>query len=105
MATTLRQRDYLLRLLQNDVPGTTDPVLDYIGREAGANDRDYLGRLVDAPAWEATTAYAHPRWVSLSTGEVLKTTVGGTSDLAEPALPGYGNTVVDGTVTWEQVTG
>lgn len=105
MATTLRQRDYLLRRLQNDVPGTTDPVLDYIGREAGAGDRDYLGRLVDAPAWIASTVYPVPRWVSLSTGEVLKSTESGTSDLAEPAPPGYGNTVVDGTVTWEQVTG
>ena len=43
MATTLFQRDYLGRELQNEEPGTTDPALDFIGREVTAT-ADYMGR-------------------------------------------------------------
>lgn len=104
MATTTSLRDYLLRPLQNATPGTTDPVLDYIGREIGAGDVDYIGRALVATTWAATTAYATGDYVELSTGELLRATAGGTSDAAEPAPPGYGQTVVDATVTWVQLT-
>lgn len=43
MATTLFQRDYLGRELQNEDPGETDPALDFIGREVTAT-ADYMGR-------------------------------------------------------------
>ena len=44
MATTLETQDYIGRALQNATPGTTDPALDYLGREVGASDVDFLGR-------------------------------------------------------------
>lgn len=104
MTTTLFLRDHLLRPLVNATPGTSDAT-DYIGRDVQAGDLDYIGRPLVATTWAASTAYALGDYVELSTGEVLKATVAGTSDVGEPAAPGYGNTVVDGGVTWEQVTG
>lgn len=104
MATTLFLRDYLLRPLQNATPGTTDPALDPLGREVQAGDIDFIGRALVSTVWAATTAYAAGDYVDLSTGEALKATEGGTSDAAEPTAPGHGESVVDGTVTWEQVT-
>lgn len=44
MATTLHTHDYLGRALQNDIPGVTDPVLDFIGRETAEDETDFLGR-------------------------------------------------------------
>jgi len=44
MAATTHTHDYLGRALQNDEPGVTDPVLDYLGREVTDDDTDYLGR-------------------------------------------------------------
>lgn len=103
MTTTLFLRDYLLRPLVNATPGTSDAT-DYIGRDVQAGDLDYIGRPLVATAWAATTAYALDDYVELSSGEALKATVAGTSGAAEPTPPGYGETVVDGGVTWEQVT-
>lgn len=48
MATSTRTKDYLGRALANAAPGTTDPVLDYLGREVQTGDRDYLGRALVA---------------------------------------------------------
>jgi hypothetical protein len=48
MATTDHTDDYLGRDLQNDEPGETDPVLDFLGRETG-DDVDYLGRALITP--------------------------------------------------------
>lgn len=105
MATSLRRRDYLLRSLQNATPGTTDPVLDTFGRTV--TNTDHLGRANTAPAWIAATVYAVGAIVTeVLSGKVLQATVGGTSHATtEPVAPGYGETVVDNTVTWEQVTG
>lgn len=56
-----------------------------------------------APAWTADTAYAVGDSVTLSTGETLTVTVAGTSGATEPAAPAtVGETVTDGTVTWER---
>lgn len=44
MATTLHTHDFIGRALQNDNPGVTDPVLDYIGREITEDETDFLGR-------------------------------------------------------------
>ena len=44
MATSLFAADYMGRALQNATPGTTDPVLDYAGREVQDDDTDYMGR-------------------------------------------------------------
>jgi hypothetical protein len=43
MATSTRTHDYMGRALQNQTPGTTNPVLDYMGRLTTATT-DYLGR-------------------------------------------------------------
>lgn len=103
--TTLRRRDYLLRTLANATPGTTDPARDTLGRSVVTGDLDFLGRVLTAPAWIGTTVYAAGAIVTeVATGKVLQATVGGTSDAAEPAAPGYGETVEDDTVTWVQVT-
>jgi hypothetical protein len=59
-----------------------------------------------AIAWAISTAFAAGDYTELSTGEVLKVVTAGTSHGAtEPTAPGYGETVSDGTVTWEQVSG
>lgn len=90
-------RDYLLRQLTN---ADTE---DYIGRALGAGV-DYVGRAL-VPVWAISTVTAVGDYVELSTGEALRATVAGTTDATvEPAAPGFGNTVVDGTVTWEQIT-
>ncbi|HKY47514.1 MAG TPA: hypothetical protein VJQ79_05960 [Acidimicrobiia bacterium] len=106
MATTLRRRDHMLRLLANATPGTTDPALDFLGRVCIAGNLDYMGRPLTAPAWIAATVYAAGAIVTeVATGKVLQATVGGTSDAAEPTAPGHGETVEDNTVTWVQITG
>lgn len=93
-------KDYVWREL------TAGNTADYVGRALTAtNTADYVGRAV-ATVWAVSTAYAEGDAVELSTGEGLVAVVGGTSAaVTEPAAPGYGNTVIDGTVTWEQVTG
>lgn len=48
MATSTDTKDYMGRLLANAVPGTTDPVLDYMGRLTLAGDLDYMGRALVA---------------------------------------------------------
>lgn len=104
MATSLRRRDHLLRLLQNATPGTTDPVLDHVGRTV--TNTDHLGRANTAAAWIAATVYAVGDIVTqVATGKVLRATVGGTSHATTaPTPPGYGLTVVDTGVTWVQIT-
>lgn len=89
-------KDYLWRDL------TATDTADYIGR--AVTTVDYIGRDL-VTVWAASTAYAVGDGVELSTGEGLIAVVAGTSGAAEPVAPGYGNTVVDGGVTWEQVTG
>lgn len=54
-------------------------------------------------AWAATTAYTVGTQVTI-TGGTLQCTDAGTSGASEPALPtNVGDTVVDGTVTWQRV--
>lgn len=91
-------RDYLLRQL------TAGDTADYIGRDVTAT-LDYIGRDL-VPVWATATVTAVGDHVELSEdGPVLQATVAGTTNATtEPTAPGYGETVVDGTVTWEQVT-
>lgn len=104
MVTTLKLRDFLSRSLTNATPGTSDAT-DHLGRAVVAGDLDSIGRDLIATVWAISTAYALGEYVELSGGEVLKATVAGTSDgVTEPTAPTYGNTVVDGTVTWERVS-
>lgn len=106
MATTTFTADYLGRDLINPSPGVSDAA-DYVGRDVLVGDVDYMGRALTGgpppPAWAATTAYSVDDQVTLTGGEILEATVAGTSDATEPAPPGIGNTVVDGTVTWQQI--
>lgn len=103
MATSLRRRDHLLRPLQNATPGTTDPVLDTLGRTV--TDTDHLGRSNVAPAWIIGTVYAVGDLVTnVASGAVLQCTVGGTSHASTPpTAPAYGETVTDNTVTWRRI--
>lgn len=103
MATTLRRRDHLLRLLQNATPGTTDPVLDTYGRTV--TNTDHLGRANTAAAWVIGTVYAAGDIVTLvASGAVMQCTVGGTSHASTaPTAPAYGATVTDNTVTWLRI--
>lgn len=48
MATSTHTHDYMGRELQNAIPGTTDPVLDFLGRVVTATV-DYVGRLLVTP--------------------------------------------------------
>lgn len=48
MATSTHTHDFVGRELQNENPGTTDPVLDFLGRETTATT-DYLGRDLVTP--------------------------------------------------------
>lgn len=90
-------RDHLLRQL------TDGDSADYIGRDVAGTD-DYLGRAL-VPVWATSMTVEVSDYVELSTGQVLQATVAGTTSAdTEPTAPGYGNTVVDNTVTWEQVT-
>ena len=50
MAATANTHDYTGRALQNDTPGVTDPVLDFLGREIAAGNVDYMGRALQTPA-------------------------------------------------------
>lgn len=101
MATSLKRRDHLLRLLANATPGTTDPTLDYLGRVNTATV-DFMGRANTAPAWIIGTVYAAGDLVTnVATSKVLVCTVGGTSHASTPpTAPAIGSTVTDGTVTW-----
>lgn len=106
MATTTFTADYLGRDLVNPTPGTSDAT-DFVGRDVLAGDVDYMGRGLTGqppPAWQAETAYVVGDQVTLSGGEVLEATADGTSGTTEPAPPGVGNTVTDGTVTWQQIS-
>jgi len=105
MATTLRLRDYLGRVLANATPGTTDPVKDYIGRNVQAANLDTFGRTLIATTRANSTAYALGAYVQFVAGNFYVATVGGTSAAAPPSETGigYGQSLVDGTVTWQRV--
>jgi|SRR5690606_21856858 len=112
MATTTFTADYLGRDLINPSPGTSDAT-DYVGRDVQTGDVDYMGRDLtdnqppDPPepsVWQAETAYSTGDQVTLGGGEVLEATAGGTSGTTEPTPPGVGETVTDGTVTWQQLS-
>jgi hypothetical protein len=105
MATTLRLRDHLGRLLQNATPGTTDPALDYVGRSVLASNLDYMGRGLIATTRANTTAYAAGAYVQFAGGNVYLVTTGGTSAASPPSETGidYGEALTDGTVTLQRV--
>ncbi|OFB37974.1 hypothetical protein BA059_16900 [Mycolicibacterium sp. (ex Dasyatis americana)] len=59
--------------------------------------------ILAAEVWVTATAYTAGDIVKLTGGEILRATVGGTSDAAEPTAPAVGATVTDSTVTWLRV--
>jgi hypothetical protein len=105
MATTLRLRDHLGRDLLNATPGTTDPALDFIGREVLASNLDFMGRGLIATVRANTTAYALGDYVEFASGKLYKVTGAGTSAASAPSETGvdYGEPLTDGTVTLERV--
>lgn len=61
-------------------------------------------KVTPAPAaWAATTAYTLGTVVT-SGGKELRVTVAGTSGATAPALPGLGNSVINGTVVFQQIS-
>jgi hypothetical protein len=99
MATSTRKADYLSRDLQNATPGTTDPVKDYMGRNAATTTTDYTGRNLTVLTWPGAVAMAlgEQYWVS---GGYLVVTTAGTSAAGAPTIPGtIGGTVASNTVT------
>jgi hypothetical protein len=105
MATTLRLRDHLGRLLLNATPGTTDPAKDYTGRSVLASNLDYMGRGLIATARANTTAYAADVYVQFAGGNLYKVTGTGTSAGSAPSESGVeiGDPLTDGTVTLERI--
>lgn len=53
--------------------------------------------------WQANTAYAAGNVVSVGAA-YLSANNAGTSGGTQPTLPGVGNTVLDGTITWTQIS-
>lgn len=82
------------------------PVKHFIGGpgfEALAAELGY--ELAEPDAWSAETAYEVGDLVALSGGETLQATTAGTSGTTEPTAPAtVGDTVTDGTVTWERIS-
>jgi hypothetical protein len=105
MATTLRLRDFLGRLLINATPGTTDPAKDYLGKNVQAANLDASGRGLIATLRANSTAYALGAYVQFASGQLYLVTVGGTSAASPPSESGigYGQALVDGTVTYQRV--
>jgi hypothetical protein len=105
MATTLRLRDYLGRLLQNATPGTTDPVKNFLGKNVQAGNIDSTGRTLIATTRANSTAYATGDYVQFASGKLYKTTAGGTSAASPPSETGieYGQNLTDGTATLNRI--
>jgi hypothetical protein len=105
MATTLRLRDRMGRLLQNATPGTTDPVKDFLGRNIQAGNVDFRGLALIATLRANTTAYATGVYVQFASGNLYLVTAGGTSAASPPSESGigYGQSLTDGTVTLQRV--
>lgn len=71
-------------------------------------DFSYRAYDVTPPAWQASTVYTAPATVRPTTanGHVYSATNSGTSGATEPAWPTTpGGTVVNGTITWQEVSG
>ena len=105
MATTLRLRDFLGRDLANATPGTTDPALDFVGREIKAGNVDFMDRGLIATARANSTAYAAGAYVEFASGKLYKVTGAGTSAGSPPSESGvdYGDSLADGTAALERV--
>lgn len=105
MATTLKLRDFLGRDLQNATPGTTDPALDFIGREVQTGDLDALGRDLIAVARANSTAYSVGDYIEFASGNLYEVTGAGTTAASEPSESGvdYGDELTDGTATLTRV--
>lgn len=80
------------------------PVRHYLGGTGAKASADILGYAEPTPpaAWAATTVYMEGATASVS-GGVLKAIQSGTSGGTEPAAPGIGSTVSDGSVEWIQI--
>jgi hypothetical protein len=105
MPTTLFLRDRLGRKLTNGTPGTTQAT-DFLGVAVGSGTTDSNGCLLIAKKWAISTVTAIGDYTQATTGELLQATVGGTTSGTGggPTAPGFGSTIVDGTVTWRQIS-
>jgi hypothetical protein len=68
-----------------------------------AEEKMCIADIVTIPAWQPNTAYNENDVVSVN-GSYLSANNAGTSGAIQPTLPGVGNTVVDGSITWTQFT-
>jgi hypothetical protein len=100
MVTTTHKEDFLGRNLTNATPGTSNAT-DQLGRAVVASNKDFLGRSLTSAPHATTTAYAKGAVTYIGSAE-LTATVAGTSSGTPPTPPDLGDTVVDGTVTWQR---
>jgi hypothetical protein len=99
MATSLLAEDYMGRSLGNATPGTTNPVIDYVGRSTTAT-ADYLGRTTICAAWPGAVPVVLNARYYISGGRIY-VSVAGTPAAGAPTIPGtIGGTVVSGTATF-----
>ena len=68
-----------------------------------ASEKTCIASVATIPVWQPNTAYNLNDVVSVN-GSFLSANNAGTSGATQPTLPGVGNTVVDGTITWTQLT-
>lgn len=104
MPTTLNMRDFLGRKLSNATPGSTNAT-DQLGRAVKVGDADSLGRALIGRRWGQSEAKGLGDTTQILTGELLICVTAGTTSGSGtgPTSPGYGNTVVDGSVTWRVI--
>jgi len=100
MATTVFRRDFLWRKIVTPASDARDFINRACTATADPEGRLLFAQLAPTSATAVTlgTRYQH------STGPLLEVTVAGTTAASEPALPGFGLTVVSGTATFLQVT-
>jgi hypothetical protein len=88
------------------VPGAIGGAINTFGATSvtlGCTGRPVLVDSAPPAAWAATTVYDVGDRVSIDAGAVvLRAMTDGTSDAVEPAAPGAGAAVIDGTVAWLQ---
>lgn len=102
MTTTTRKEDYLGRDLSNATPGTT-AATDFLGRNVGASNTDFVGRALSSAPWATATAYSVGSIVYVTGGELVATVAGTSHASTAPTAPGsVGGTVTDNTVTWQR---
>lgn len=97
--TTVYREDFVGRNLANPAPGASHAT-DYLGRNVGTGDKDFMGRGLTSKPHAVSTAYAKGTVVYFPSGAEMTAITSGTSAGTAPNPPAIGATVVDGDVIW-----